>query len=104
MRALEEESALTPDATQWRDLAVERARLLESAWKAPARAARILEEVRQAAPDAEVLGDLERLYRITGRSRDRVDVIEELVCALPDASTQCVTLHREAAALCELGI
>ena len=101
LRALEEEVALTTDTARWRELSIERAGLLESAWKAPARAARVLEEVRETAPGADVLENLERLYRATDRSRERVDVIEELVAWHGGSSPALAPLHREAAALCE---
>jgi Tfp pilus assembly protein PilF len=81
-------------------LEVERARLLEEAFGAPARAAAALEEARSALPDApEILVALDALYEALGRPRDRRRIVE---ARLGGASKEEVLgLRATAATLCE---
>jgi len=79
LRALEEESELVAGTPRWRELQRERARLLEQELGCPSRAALVLEPLRRAEPaDAAVRRELARLYAGLGRTRERLEVLEEL--------------------------
>jgi tetratricopeptide (TPR) repeat protein len=79
LRALEQQTALTPDTLGQRDLHVEQARVLERELGAPVRAVAALEQARRLCPrDSEVLHQLERLYRSLGRDHQRAEVLEAL--------------------------
>jgi tetratricopeptide (TPR) repeat protein len=99
LRALETELTLVTDPSRKRDLHVDRARTLERDLRAPGRAITAYETAWALAPeDSEVLRELDRLYDLMGRTRDRVEVIEARI-PLAD-STERVELHRIAALLC----
>jgi len=99
LRALEDELPLTSDPRRKRDLHVNRALVLERDLASPGRATNALEAAREVAPqDTEVLLELDRLYEMRGRVRDRVEVIEARIEA--DHTADRVELHRRAAALC----
>ena len=91
--------ASAPD--QVRRLALERARVLETQLGLPGCAIAPLEQARALAPgDPEILGELERLYGAAGRQRERAELIEERLAALPEeAARERAELHRSAAEL-----
>jgi len=98
LRALEQQTALTPDTLGQRDLHVEQARVLERELGAPGRAVAALEQARGLCPrDSEVLQHLERLYRSLGRDYERTEVLEALAEATQ--SRDRVSLLCEAATL-----
>ena len=99
VRALERQTTLAPDAVSKRDLALERARVLETELHESGRALAALEEARELCPeDAQVLRELDRLYRKLGRHRERAAVLEKL-CESAQGPDR-VSLQCEAATLC----
>jgi len=99
LRALEDELSLESDSGRKRDLHMNRALALERDLCSPGRAISALEAARELAPqDPEVLRELDRLYELTDRAKDRVEVIEARIDV--DRTADPVELHRIASALC----
>jgi tetratricopeptide (TPR) repeat protein len=77
LRAIEDELEISTEPQRVRDLQVGRARILERDMRSPGRAIAALESARSLCPrDANVLEKLDELYALTGRAKDRADVIE----------------------------
>lgn len=77
LRALEDELALTTDLDHKRDLHVGRARIFERDMRAPGRAIAALEAARSLAPrDPAILEKLDGLYDLSGRAKERAEVLE----------------------------
>lgn len=78
----------------------ERARILENELASPVRAIAALEDARAHEPDdVALLEELERLNRITGRHRQRVEVLEQLLAGA--SGDRRITLLCDAASLYE---
>ncbi len=78
----------------------ERARIFENELHSPERALAALEEARAVnLDDVETLQELERLYRLTERHRERAGVLEQLLAGASD--DRRITLLCDAAALYE---
>ena len=98
LRALEAQLTLIDDATRKRGIHVDRARILERDLHAPGRAISALETARELAPeDPGVLAELDRLYDLMGRTRERVEVLELRLQQAQPADR--IELHRQAALL-----
>jgi len=98
LRALEAQLALVDDTSRRRDIYANRARIFERDLHAPGRAISALETARDLTPDdPEVLGELDRLYDLMGRTRERVEVLEIRLTQAPPAER--IELHRQAALL-----
>ncbi|MBW2273094.1 MAG: tetratricopeptide repeat protein [Deltaproteobacteria bacterium] len=98
LRALEQQSALLDNARLERDVHLERARVLERDLHATGRALAALEAARALDPaHAGILKDLDRLYGILGRVRERAEIIEARI-EQADPSERS-TLHHTAAVL-----
>jgi tetratricopeptide (TPR) repeat protein len=99
LRALELQLELVNDPHARRALHLDRARVLERDLHAPGRAIAAYETAHELAPkDPQILSELDRLYDLMGRTRDRVEVLElRIECAAPD---ERIALHRETATLC----
>jgi tetratricopeptide (TPR) repeat protein len=99
LRALEQQIELVDDETKRRDLHVACARVLERDLRAPGRALRAYETAIELVPaDAEVLSELDRLYDLMGRMRERVTILERRIDVVSEARDR-IDLHRQAAIL-----
>jgi tetratricopeptide (TPR) repeat protein len=97
LRALAAEIQVTESPLE---LHRERARILETELGSPERAIAALEQTRAMGfDDVETLQELERLYRLSERHRDRAEVLEQLLAAA--GGERRITLLCDAAALYE---
>lgn len=77
LRALDQELALRSDPDECRELHLQRARLLERELHAPSRAIQAYREaLEHGDAPAEILVELDRLYDLTGRAFERVEILE----------------------------
>jgi tetratricopeptide (TPR) repeat protein len=97
LRALADAEEISPDADRRRDLALERAVLLEEELDEPGRALAVLRAACESAPrDVRVLQRIARLQERLGRDAERAVTLEALLCCEGVDSTQ---IHRELGAL-----
>ncbi len=98
LRAIEQEIDVVVGAPRLRDLNVSRARVLERDLHAPGRALIAYYAALDIAPDdPEILGELDRLCDLMGRSDERVAILERRI-EQADGDRR-IELHRQAAML-----
>ena len=100
LRTLETELTLDLSPERKLDLHLEMAKILENSLSSPGRAIHCLEAARQDAHlHPVILRELDRLYRITNRSRERAQILEARIANTQEGDVGA--LHQAAATLFE---